>query len=134
MLKRLRTQFVAVIMVIVTIMLCTVFGMLYFFTKSNLEQESLAMMRAVPVGMIAPGQPLAPFARPEEEPEQVRLPFFVVQEEKDGTLSAIGIGYYDLAPGESFDQVFFTRADPGGDPVWQTIWRTGAISSALFCV
>ena len=64
------------------------------------------MMRAVPVGMIAPGQPLAPFARPEEEPEQVRLPFFVVQEEKDGTLSAIGIGYYDLAPGESFDQVF----------------------------
>ena len=84
MLKRLRTQFVAVIMVIVTIMLCTVFGMLYFFTKSNLEQESLAMMRAVPVGMIAPGQPLAPFARPEEEPEQVRLPFFVVQEEKDG--------------------------------------------------
>lgn len=106
MLKRLRTQFVAVIMVIVTIMLCTVFGMLYFFTKSNLEQESLAMMRAVPVGMIAPGQPLAPFARPEEEPEQVRLPFFVVQEEKDGTLSAIGIGYYDLAPGESFDQVF----------------------------
>lgn len=106
MLKRLRTQFVAVIMVIVTIMLCTVFGMLYFFTKSNLEQESLAMMRAVPVGMIAPGQPLAPFARPEEEPEQVRLPFFVVQEEKDGTLSAIGIGYYDLALGESFDQVF----------------------------
>ena len=46
MLKRLRIQFVAVIMVIVTIMLCTVFGMLYFFTKSNLEQESLAMMRA----------------------------------------------------------------------------------------
>ena len=32
MLKRLRLQFVAVIMVIVTIMLCTVFGMLYFFT------------------------------------------------------------------------------------------------------
>ena len=31
MLKRLRLQFVAVIMVIVTIMLCTVFGMLYFF-------------------------------------------------------------------------------------------------------
>ena len=30
MLKRLRLQFVAVIMVIVTIMLCTVFGMLYY--------------------------------------------------------------------------------------------------------
>ena len=41
MLKRLRLQFVAVIMVIVTIMLCTVFGMLYFFTRSSLEQEKL---------------------------------------------------------------------------------------------
>ena len=35
MLKRLRLQFVAVIMVIVTIMLCTVFGMLYFFTREQ---------------------------------------------------------------------------------------------------
>ena len=84
MLKRLRTQFVAVIMVIVTIMLVYGLWNALFFHQSNLEQESLAMMRAVPVGMIAPGQPLAPFARPEEEPEQVRLPFFVVQEERMG--------------------------------------------------
>lgn len=75
MLKRLRLQFVAVIMVIVTIMLCTVFGMLYFFTRSSLEQESFAMMRAVPVGIMAPDRPLAPFARPGEQPEQVRRPF-----------------------------------------------------------
>ena len=71
MLKRLRLQFVAVIMVIVTIMLCTVFGMLYFFTRSSLEQESFAMMRAVPVGIMAPDRPLAPFARPGEQQEQV---------------------------------------------------------------
>ena len=68
MLKRLRLQFVAVIMVIVTIMLCTVFGMLYFFTRSSLEQESFAMMRAVPVGIMAPDRPLAPFARPVSLP------------------------------------------------------------------
>ena len=60
MLKRLRLQFVAVIMVIVTIMLCTVFGMLYFFTREQPEQESFAMMRAVPVGIMAPDRPLAP--------------------------------------------------------------------------
>ena len=106
MLKRLRLQFVAVIMVIVTIMLCTVFGMLYFFTRSSLEQESFAMMRAVPVGIMAPDRPLAPFARPSEQPEQVRLPFFVVQEAEDGTLTAAGVGYYDLSPGEAFDQTF----------------------------
>ena len=106
MLKRLRLQFVAVIMVIVTIMLCTVFGMLYFFTRSSLEQESFAMMRAVPVGIMAPDRPLAPFARPGEQQEQVRLPFFVVQEAEDGTLTAAGVGYYDLSPGEAFDQTF----------------------------
>ena len=106
MLKRLRLQFAAVIMVIVTIMLCTVFGMLYFFTRSSLEQESFAMMRAVPVGIMAPDRPLAPFARPGEQPEQVRLPFFVVQEAEDGTLTAAGVGYYDLSPGEAFDQTF----------------------------
>lgn len=106
MLKRLRLQFVAVIMVIVTIMLCTVFGMLYFFTRSSLEQESFAMMRAVPVGIMAPDRPLAPFARPGEQPEQVRLPFFVVQEAEDGTSTAAGVGYYDLSPGEAFDQTF----------------------------
>lgn len=41
MLKRLRLQFVAVIMVIVTIMLCTVFGMLYFFTRSSWSRKAL---------------------------------------------------------------------------------------------
>lgn len=64
------------------------------------------MMRAVPVGIMAPDRPLAPFARPGEQPEQVRLPFFVVQEAEDGTLTAAGVGYYDLSPGEAFDQTF----------------------------
>lgn len=75
MLKRLRLQFVAVIMVIVTIMLCTVFGMLYFFTRSSLEQESFAMMRAVPVGIMAPDRPLAPFARPVNNRSRSVCPF-----------------------------------------------------------
>lgn len=55
---------------------------------------------------MAPDRPLAPFARPGEQPEQVRLPFFVVQEAEDGTLTAAGVGYYDLSPGEAFDQTF----------------------------
>lgn len=59
------------------------------------------MMRAVPVGIMAPDRPLAPFARPGEQQEQVRLPFFVVQEAEDGTLTAAGVGYYDLSPGRS---------------------------------
>lgn len=106
MLKRLRVQFVAVIMVIVTLMLCLIFGMLYYFTKSNLEQESLTMLRsiaAVPQQLRPPG---FQFGRPGEEPEQVRLPFFSIEIEEDGALSATGGGYYDLSD-ETFLQTLF---------------------------
>ncbi len=41
MLKRLRIQFVAVVMVIVTIMLCTVFGMLYFLHGAVWSRRAL---------------------------------------------------------------------------------------------
>lgn len=45
MLKRLRIQFIAVIMVLVTVMLCLIFGMVYHFTKSGMESESIRMMQ-----------------------------------------------------------------------------------------
>ena len=78
------------------------------------------MMRAVPVGMLAPGQPLCPFARPDERPEQVRLPFFVVQEGGDGTLKAAGVGYYALSPERPLTRPFAGtdgRGGPGGAPL-----------------
>lgn len=50
MLKRLRIRFVAVIMVIVTAMLCLIFGTIYSFTKSGMEAESISMMQAVAAG------------------------------------------------------------------------------------
>ena len=106
MLKRLRVQFVAVIMMIVTLMLCLIFGMLYYFTKSNLEQESLTMLHsiaAVPQQLRPPG---FQFGRPSEEPEQVRLPFFSIEIDEDGALSATGGGYYDLSD-ETFLQTLF---------------------------
>ena len=113
MLKRLRLQFVAVIMVIVTIMLCTVFGMLYFFTKSNLEQESLAMLRSLttlPMQIRPTGYQ---FGRPGEDPEQVRLPFFSLQVEENGELSATGGGYYDLSDKDFLHILFEAVAETG---------------------
>ena len=40
MIKRLRRKFIIVNMVIVTVMLAIIFGLILFFTKSNMEQES----------------------------------------------------------------------------------------------
>ena len=80
MLKRLRIQFVAVVMVIVTIMLCTVLGC-SIFTRSSLEQESLAMMRAVPVECWRPVSPLCSLCPSGREAGAGPSALFVVQEE-----------------------------------------------------
>ncbi len=77
-------------MVIATALLCLVFGMLYHFTKQNLENESVSMMQAAAAKPFQPG-------RPDEQTGQLRLPYFVVQIEKRGDISAAGGGYYDLS-------------------------------------
>lgn len=90
MLKQLKTKFVAVIMVIATAMLCLVFGLVYHFTRTGLERESVSMLQAIASRPFQPG-------RPDEPPDQVRLPFFTLQIGMDGSITAGGGGYYDLS-------------------------------------
>lgn len=77
-------------MVIVTAMLCLIFGMIYSFTKSGMETESISMMQAVAARPMQPGSP----ERPSDE---VRLPYFVLHIGRDGKPVAAGGGYYDLS-------------------------------------
>lgn len=110
MLKRLRIKFVAVIMVIVTVMLCLIFGMVYFFTKSNMEAESINMMQAVAVNPFQPG-------RPDYPSDEIRLPYFMLQIGRNGELVTAGGGYYDLSD-EDFlralmDAAFAQRGQTG---------------------
>ena len=77
-------------MVIVTAMLCLIFGMIYSFTKSGMETESISMMQAVAARPMQPGSP----ERPSDE---VRLPYFVLHVGRDGKPVAAGGGYYDLS-------------------------------------
>lgn len=110
MLKRLRIKFIAVIMIIVTAMLCLIFGLVYFFTKSNMETESVNMMQAVASKPFQPG-------RPDGPPDEVRLPYFVLQIGRSGELTAAGSGYYDLSD-EDFlksltDAVFAQKGQTG---------------------
>ena len=92
MLKRLRLKFVVINMTIVTAMLCVIFALVYHSTRVDLEAENLNMMRAVAAypALDRPG-------RLDELPEEVRLPYFILQIEEDGTVSAFGGGYYDLS-------------------------------------
>lgn len=90
MLKRLRVKIVCFTMAIVTVMLCVIFGLTYYFTKSNLEEESLRMMQLASAGPFQPG-------RPGERLEGLQLPHFTVQIDESGRVTAMGNGYYDLS-------------------------------------
>ena len=92
MLKRLRIKFVAVIMSIVTVLFVVIFGLVLHFTKQNIERESIQMMRG-----LAFRPPVSePMGKPDNVPDNIRLPFFTVYISDDGELSATGSDIFDL--------------------------------------
>ncbi|MGI5963891.1 MAG: sensor histidine kinase [Lawsonibacter sp.] len=90
MIRNLRFKFVFINMSIVTLMLCVIFGLVYSFTKANLEMENINMMQSIAE------QPFQ-LGVPNERDESVRLPFFTLQLGPYGDLIATGGGYYDLS-------------------------------------
>ena len=60
MLRRLKIKFIVINMLIITAMLCTIFGMLFTFTKSNLEQESISTIERITSAPMQLGHPNEP--------------------------------------------------------------------------
>ena len=96
MLRRLRFKFVLTNMAIVTIMLCSIFGLIYHFTAQSLERVSVTMMKSVAE---------RPFHRdpPGGSSPNVNLPYFSLQISKHGELIATGGGFYDLSDEDYLD-------------------------------
>lgn len=94
MLKRLKTKFIAAIMVIITVTLCLVFGLVFHFTRTNLERESIDLMRSLASVPLRPGQQSGPMI------EQRPLPCLMIQLGPRGELVAAAGGYYDLSDTE----------------------------------
>ena len=92
MLKRLRIKFVAVIMAIVTVLFVVIFGLVLHLTKQNIERESIQMMRAMAFRPMMS----APLNKPDDMPDNIRLPFFTVDISSDGSIKASGGDYFDL--------------------------------------
>lgn len=90
MIRKLRVTFICINMLIVTGMLCVILGMTYHFTARNLAAESIRMLQQIAANPIRPG-------RPGEPPEEIRLPFFMVEISARGRLVSTGGGYYDLS-------------------------------------
>ena len=70
MIRKLRAKLVLIEMFIFMLMLTVILGMVYFFTRTNLENDSMRMMRSVP-------NMNEEALRPESAPEG-RKQFFVV--------------------------------------------------------
>lgn len=79
-----------IIMSIVTVMLCIIMSMIYFFTKKNLETGSINMMQSIS------NNPFLPHL-PNEMQGDMRYPYFALQLDLHGNLIATGGGYYDLS-------------------------------------
>ena len=90
MIKKLRFKFVVINMTIVTLMLAVILGLVFYFTRADLESESIHMLQSIAA------QPFH-LGVPSEQGEDVRLPFFTIQLGPFGELVATGGGYYDLS-------------------------------------
>ncbi|MDO5546757.1 MAG: HAMP domain-containing sensor histidine kinase [Eubacteriales bacterium] len=92
MLKRLRIKFVCMLMTVITIMLCVVFGLVIHFTSLAIESQSIQVMRSIssnPFQLSMPEQ--------KSGAGQVQLPFFAVQIGWRGDVELYGNSYYDLS-------------------------------------
>lgn len=98
MLKKLQIKFVCAIMVITISMLCAIFAMVYHFTQSNLEEESIRTMQDIAAN---------PFdiALLTETAGSVRLPCFSLLIEENGGLLAASSVYFDLSDEEFISEV-----------------------------
>jgi hypothetical protein len=77
-------------MIFVTLMLCFIFSLVYVSTKRDLEKSSIQMMETIAANPVRSG-------RPNEWPEEVRLPYFVIQTGEKGELVTVDGGYFDLS-------------------------------------
>lgn len=91
MLKKLRQKFVLVNMIIVACMLLVIFGLIFQYTKSDLDNESEAVLQALAQGN---------YNQPSSNGQ---LPYFVLQVSIHGGVTVSGSSYYDLSS-EAFIQ------------------------------
>lgn len=108
MLKKLRQKFILINMGIVAAMLIVIFAMVFHFTKTDLENQSTAMLQSLSQSVQQPGG---------IRDRQAQLPYFIIQITIHGDVIATGNTYFDLT-----DQVFlqeliqfvYTAQSPSG--------------------
>lgn len=104
MIKRLRRKFIIVNMAIVTVMLAVIFGLILFFTKSDMEQESVQMLRSV---SMMPIQHDMPDNVPQKTPPSV----FAVHKTADNSFTAMGSEIVDFSDNKLLSEIYNQAID-----------------------
>ena len=97
MIRKLRLKFILTNMLIVLLLLSIMLGLVFFFTRSQMEKDSIRMMREIAARSRGPTGPANSL--------EMNLPFFRLAVNKNGEIvSHIG-GYYDLSDEELLYQL-----------------------------
>lgn len=110
MLKKLRLKFVLVNMVIVTAMLLVILGMVYHFTKTDLDNQSMDALQTLSQRVQQPGIR-------DQKNWNVQLPWFMLQISFWGEITASGNTYFDLTDEallQELIQITLTSQEPTG--------------------
>lgn len=89
MLRKLKVKIILAAMGVVVVMLAVIFGLVYHFTKADLENSSYAMLQSVARDAADPG-------KMPEVGMQIQLPYFVVHIDNSGHAIAAGYSRYDI--------------------------------------
>lgn len=98
MIRKLRIQFICIVMAVATLMVGGILGVVIHFTSVNLKTESISMMRTIALS------PIQKF-NPGQLGGEVRLPYFSVQISSRGELITSSSGYFDLSDQERVQQI-----------------------------
>ena len=99
MIRKLRIKFVCIVMAITMLMVGGILGVVIYFTGTNMEMQSVSMMRTIASNPFQQGN----LGKPAED--EVRLPFFTVQISTRGELITASGGYFDLSDREYLQQI-----------------------------
>ncbi len=106
MIRRLRVKFVCITMGLMAVMLLVIFGLVYHFTQSNLEEQSLSALKSA-----ATTQNL--FGRPISGGQDLGIPCFTLETGFMGEIIASGGDYYDLSDSQLMGEIYQAAMDSG---------------------
>lgn len=112
MTKKLKIKFIVIFMGITFIMLCIIMSMVWFFTRRNLERDSIHMMQNIADKPFLPHPP----GDSSGDMRDMRLPYITLELGKRGELLSAEGGYYDLSD-EAFLETLIDAALYADAPV-----------------